>query len=531
MTERAKHNPDVLSCLANLSADEVFTPPKLANQMLDLLPSELWANPEARFLDPMSKSGVFLREIAKRLIQGLAEQIPDLQTRLNHIFTRQLYGIATTELTALLSRRTLYCAKRADDGKLSVCTVFDNGQGNIWFARNTHRWKNGKCQDCGASQEIYEREEMEQHAYGFIHPQAAEWEQIKHMKFDVIIGNPPYQLSDGGAQASASPIYHKFIQQAKALNPHYLVMIVPSRWFAGGKGLDDFRDEMLDDKRLREIHDFPNASDCFSGIEIKGGVNYFLWDRDYQGDCTIYNYENGECISVATRPLREDGMDTLIRRNDAVSVMHKVAATERAAIVAKFADKQFDSEQKRQEAVEAAYAANSFSHLVSSQKPFGFRTFVKGKDKLFPEAVKLYRNGGIGYVARDEIQKNAGWIGKYKVLITMAYGAGETFPHQILNKPFIAEPDSCCSETYLVINPCDSRAECENVISYIQTKLFRFLVMLVKNTQHASQKVYQLVPTQDFTQSWTDEKLYQKYGLTQEEIDFIESMVRPMDAA
>ncbi|WGU67706.1 Eco57I restriction-modification methylase domain-containing protein [Capnocytophaga canimorsus] len=269
------YNPDVLTCLANLSNDEVFTPPDIANQMLDTLPQELFSNPDAKFLDPFSKSGVFLREIAKRLLKGLEPQISDLQERIDHIMHRQLYGIGITELTAYLSRRSLYCSTRAN-GKHSV-THFENENGNIYFKELPHSWdKNGKCTYCGATQKEFgedQREGLSQHAYNFIHND----NPYQDMQFDVIIGNPPYQMSDGGGGmgSSAKPIYHLFIQQAIKLNPHYLCMIVPSRWFAGGKGLDDFRDEMLKDKRIKEIHDYPMASEVFPGVEIKGGYKLF----------------------------------------------------------------------------------------------------------------------------------------------------------------------------------------------------------------------------------------------------------------
>ena len=324
------YNPDVLTCLANLSNDEVFTPPDLVNQMLDMLPAELWTNKEAKFLDPVTKSGVFLREITKRLIKGLEAEIPDLQTRLNHILTKQVYGIAITELTSLLARRSVYCAKRANHAEYSMCTEFEAGekgeQGNIRFERIAHTWTNGKCSYCGASQEVYDRADaLETHAYQFIHCDDPKTLFEDNMKFDVIIGNPPYQLSDGGAQASASPIYHKFIQQAKKLNPRYLSMIVPSRWFSGGKGLDEFRAEMLSDRRIRVLHDYLNAKQCFGeAIKLEGGVCFFLWDRDTQGLCEVNSHSKDKKTSVLTRSLSEDGGDTFIRYNEAISILNKV---------------------------------------------------------------------------------------------------------------------------------------------------------------------------------------------------------------
>jgi site-specific DNA-methyltransferase (adenine-specific) len=493
------YNPDVLSCLANLSNDEVFTPPHLANQILDLLPIEIWSNKDAKFLDPVCKSGVFLREIAKRLMIGLEIEIPDKQIRIDHIYKSQLYGIAITELTSLLSRRSVYCTKTAN-GKYSVCDSFDNEQGNIIYARIPHTWKNGKCEFCGANQEVYDREDaLETYAYPFIHPDITKT-IFKNMKFDVIVGNPPYQLSDGGAQQSASPIYHKFVQQAKKLNPKYLCMIVPARWYAGGKGLDEFRDEMLNDKRIKEIHDFHETSDVFPGLNIRGGVCYFLWDKDYNGDCSITNYNKGE-VSKDKRQLLETEAKIFVRYNKAIGILKKVQQ----------------------------FKEKSFYQFVSTQKPFGLRTFVKGKEGAFNNSIKIYQNGGIGYIDKNAIVQNQHWINEFKLLVPRSSPGSDVYPHQVLGKPIVSEPNSACTETYVVVGPFKSKIICQNVRSYISTSFFRFLVILIKSTQDVPRRVYQFVPVQDFEEPWNDEKLYKKYCITNEEIVFIESMIRPMD--
>lgn len=489
------HNPDVLSCLANLSNDEVFTPPQLANQLLDLLPQELFESKETTFLDPCCKSGVFLREIAKRLIKGLEKEIPDLQQRLNHIFTKQLFGIAITELTALLSRRSIYCSKYAN-GEYSVCSAFKNVEGNVRFQHIRHTWENGHCKYCGANRSEYDREEgLETYAYQFIHNP----KEIKNMKFDVIIGNPPYQLSTGGAQAQATPLYNRFIQQAKKLNPRFLTMIIPSRWFSGGMGLNDFRDEMLHDSRLRIIHDFLDASECFPGVEIKGGVCYFLWNRDNKGLCKIYTHENNEISSISERCLLEENTDIFIRYNKAIPILHKVLSK----------------------------GEKSFAEIVSTQKPFGLPTNYRAEKEEFVGSVKLYTTKEINYMARILVPTHQDWIDKYKIFIPKAVGSGDMKTDKI--KPILGQPNSCCSETYIVIGPFDNKETTENVISYINTRFFHFLLGLRKITQDTLRKVYQFVPLQDFNEPWTDEKLYQKYALTKEEIDFIESMIRPME--
>lgn len=496
------YNPDILTCLASLSNDEVFTPPKIVNEMLDLLPKEIWNNKDAKFLDPVSKTGVFLREIAKRLNKGLEKKIPDKQKRINHIFGNQLFAISITELTSLISRRSAYCSKDAK-GKYSICSNFKNHEGNIRFFNTEHTFKNGRCIYCGASEEVYSRgEELESHAYEFIH--TLKPEEIFKMKFDVIVGNPPYQLSDGGAQASAIPLYHKFVEQAKKLNPRFLTMIIPSRWFAGGKGLDEFRDKMLKDKRIRILHDFWLASECFPGIKLEGGVCYFLWDRDNSGKCKIISHEGNEIVSEMERELLDDkNSDSFIRFNKGISLYNKV-------------------KDKKEE---------SFSRIISSRKPFdlptNFNKFFPSGDK---DSIKMYGNKMVGYLSKDfQINQNKDLIKKWKVFISYAYGMGSSFPSKVINKPFVGEPNSICTETYLLIGPFDKKEIAENVVSYMNTNFFRALVLLKKNTQHGTAKVYSLVPIQDFSKSWTDEELYKKYGLNEEEIAFIEKMIRPMD--
>lgn len=496
MSNSNNYNPDVLNCLANLSSDEVFTPPEMANQILDLLPSDLWTDKNVRFLDPVSKSGVFLREIAKRLISGLENEIPDRLERINHIFTKQLFGIALTELTSLLSRRSLYCSKLAN-GKYSVCEAFETEHGNIIFDRIEHVWERGRCKYCGASVEAYDRgPELETHAYQFIHTDKPE--EIFNMKFDVIVGNPPYQLSDAGNSTGASPIYQLFIEQAKKLHPRYLSMVIPSRWFAGGKGLDKFRDSMLKDRRISCLVDYPIASDVFPGVKVIGGVCYFLWEKAYNGPCQVITRMNG-MEDKLERYL--DQFDIFVRFNKAISILEKVQT------------KKYPS----------------MSEQVSRQKPFGLRTFVKPVES---GDITLYANKAIGKIDKSTISNGLEIIESWKVLISMGYGEGgeaREYPRMIMGKPIVAPPPSACTETYIVVGAYKTDTEAKNLDRYLRTKFVRLLVGLRKNTQHITKDRFSFVPLLPMTKEWTDEKLYTHFGLSENEIDFIESMIRPME--
>ena len=488
-----RHKPDILDCIANLSSDEVFTTPAVANKMLDLLPPEVWTNPELRFLDPGCKSGVFLREAAKRLLKGLELAIPDEVARREHIFRNMLHGIAITELTAQISRRTLYYSKDASS-KQSVVSM-PTADGNIRYQNIAHTVKNGSCVHCGAPEDFArDLKSLESHAYLFIH-EALD----TTMKFDVIIGNPPYQLSTSKDLPNASPIYQKFIERATQMNPEHISMIVPSRWFAGGKGLDEFRTAMREDKRLATLVDCPDASECFPGVEVKGGVCYFHWNNRYAGPCDFQTFRGGKIVSSAHRHL--DEFDFVIRNNAAVSILHKVLAEPQP----------------------------SLEEWMSSQTPYGMHTnFSEFADKPFDGAVRLYARGVVGWVDPRHLTKNKAWTHKHQVLLSTAYGGGETEVHQIIGKPFTVPVNSCCTQTYLVAGRFDSADEANNFVSYLKTKMVRFLIGQLKNTQHVSPEKVSFVPQPDLSVSWTDKILYAKYGLNAAEIDLIEATIKEL---
>lgn len=530
-------NPDVLTSIANLSNDEVFTPPSFANQMLDTIEeawakdnkgSSIWEDKTVTFLDPFTKSGVFLREITRRLSKGLEKEIPDVQERVNHILTKQVFGLAITQLTALLARRSVYCSKFAN-GKHSICTDFDSQEGNIWFERKEHTWVGGKykvitvddhgneiektldgsCKYCRAKQQEYERgPEAESHAYPLIHtedPKAWIKETFgEDMQFDVIVGNPPYQLSDGGFGSSAGPIYDKFIRQAIALEPRFLSMVVPSRWFTGGKGLDRFRDEMLTDRRLRRIVDYVVAGDAFPSVKnLNGGVNYFLWERDSEGDCEVTIVEAGPVFTNPTSRLLDE-FDIFIRREISASIVRTVL------------------EQSER----------FFDTRVSALKPFGLRTNFHGSPtKTEKKDILFHGSGKKTWISLDEVESNADWVDQWKVLIPRASDGNEIYPLPIWDSigPIVSGPGEACSETYLVAYVCDSKDVAQKIAQYMRTKFFRFLVWTRKTTQHNKADLFKFVPDLQPSKPFLDTDLYQKFSLSNEQVEFIERMIRPME--
>lgn len=523
-------NPDVLTSIANLSNDEVFTPPELANKMLDSLASawaetndgaSIWENSSVTFLDPFTKSGVFLREITARLVKGLETQIPDLQTRVNHVLTKQVFGIAITQLTSLLARRSVYCSKWAN-GEHSIGTDFTDSQGNIWFERTEHTWAggttkelradaagntvevtiDGRCIYCRASRAEYDRgDEVESYAYAFIHGASvpSTWNSRigDTMKFDVIIGNPPYQLSSG--DTSDEPIYQLFVEQAMKTEPRFITMVTPSRWFSGGKNLDDYRKRMIADRRLREIWDFPDSKETFPGVEIKGGVSFFLWNRDHEGDCRFSTIQRGVVVSSIERDLREH-KGVIVRDNFAATIIEKV--------------------QVKNEPVLASE--------VSSQTPFGIHTnFSNWKTTKSDGYIRLYKRGlEEAWVDPSYVTAHSEWIPNIKVLISKAYNGGDAVPHQVIGRPVITEANSVCTQTYIVARNCESQTEAENFAEYLKTRFVRFLVRQRKISQDNRPDTFAFVPSLDMSKRWTDEELYNRYNISADEQAYIASQVK-----
>lgn len=458
-----RHIPDILDCLSQLSNDQVPTPPKLANAMLDLLPTEVWSDPTLRWLDPAVKSGVFLREIATRLLLGLAGWESNFEKRRDHIFRNMLYGTSIDEVTGLLARRSLYYSTRAD-GDRSVLR-FESPDGNVPFVRTSHSFRDERCTVCGAPAALERGDDRENYAYSFTHG-TYPTQELKDMKFDVIVGNPPYQIGVDG-NTRTRPVYQQFVLQAIEMQPRHVLMITPSRWFTGGLGLDEFRAAMLADRRLEKMVDNPKLFDCFPGVEIKGGVSYFLWTRSHNGDCEFSVRVNGQIVSTMSRDLRK-GKGVLVRSNDAETIIEKVEAL----------------------------GEQSISHRVSSQKPFGLLSnFSDFRAEQEPGDVRLYkRDRKPAWIDRAQITQGQDLVSPIKVLTPEAGDGHGRVPAIVTGAPFVVEGNSACTQTFLVAGAFESLVDAERYAALLRTRFARFLVHQRKASQHTTSDSYAFVP-------------------------------------
>lgn len=516
-TERVKKIAQLFACFKNPDKETVLTPWRVVNmhmsdclggydfydeaheQMVDeprfvdrgKVTADTFANAGARVLEINSKTGLYPLYVTysifrSRCVACSEEELDDakLQQLWDATVRENVFVICKTKMAKQITRRTLVGYR-----------------------------------DCSVNMHCFDdlinmlKNKPRQFVDRVLKPSYWKQEGMKTMKFDAVVGNPPYQVNDGGGMgSSALPVYNRFVEQAKALAPQYVSMIIPSRWFSGGRGLDEFRDNMLHDDKLSDLFDYWNASDLFPGVEIKGGVCYFLWDQSHKGKCNITSHESKSNTTMSIRPLLETGMTTFIRNNRIISILRKVQAK---------------SEQ-------------SFSKIVSANDPFGYdireqNSYKRVKPKYCLKytigSVPFYYNGwrkeGIGYIPKESIRKGFDLVNAIKILIPKAWGNGN--PKTDWLHPFIAEKESVCTETYLVVGPFENKIGAENALTYMQTRFFHLMVSIMKITQNTMQAAYSLVPMQDFSKPWTDAELYEKYGLTDEEIAFIESMIKPME--
>ena len=508
----ADHVPDVLETISQIAADDVYTPPKIANAVLDLLPAEVWtSHPEYRWLDPGCKSGVFLREAYRRLMIGLSVRYPNAQERRNHILKNMLHAEPTTALNGLMTRRSLYQTTDAtganilDSALERLHVKFENEQGNAPFIETRHRLdKLGKaCVLCKAPASLI-RSRRENFAYSFIH-NIDKQEEMADMKFDVIVGNPPYQIgmedAEGNKVANITPLYNLFVEQAISLEPKYIAMITPSRWFGGGKGLASFRAKMIKDRRLRFITDIPDATEVFPTVEIKGGVSYFLWDRDWSGDCTFSTFQNGRIQASQSLHLAKYG-DVILRDIFGSRIVDKI--------------------------LKSAHYRDGLHNVVSFRDPFGqslTSNFKDFKEEPFPNSIPLIFNNKVGHVSSKQLERNLDWVDKWKVIIPKASDGTSRESATVLGEPIALAPGSACTQSYLVAGTFESKKETANYARYLTTKFCRFLVLQKKMTQNMTGAMFSFVPALDWTKPWDDKTLFELFELTKEEIAYIERIV------
>ena len=529
-TQDKIENFDILETITNVGNDEVFTPMQVCTEMLDSLPKEVWRNPNYRWLNPVTKNGIFEREIAIRLNDGLKDIIPNELTRKKHIIRDMIFSIGETKFTSLVARRTLYyCAyaNRKDDGKYDPVdghslngyaigngTWFDDEEGNIKTPKAEHvfdtKGTDAKCVFCGIRRDskYNDPSQIEHYAYEFIHQKDlkkyianAFFKGDEKMKFDIIIGNPPYQLNDGGANASARPIYQYFIERALELDPSYICMIIPARWYAGGKGLDEFRTKMLNDVHIKKLVDYPNAKECFPNFSISGGVCYFVRDKSYKGGCTFVSMENP---SAPTQSLRKLNRFPVFVRFDLGEQI--IAKVEKAS-------------QK------------SLSTIVNSRNIFGFESKIRGKDKPYENGYSLYSSDGVSYIRKDEIKKNLKLADSFKIMVSKTTAEHANEPgldgkYKILSTTKALNPGEVVTDSYIIVGPFKTIEQTKNALNFLRTKFCRFLISLSTSSINVTKDCFQFVPLMDFSRTWSDAELDQNFDLSKSEVEFINSLIK-----
>ena len=527
-----KNNPfSDLQSLEKLTDSEIITPFEVVKKMVELLPEEVFTNLNNRFIDVSTKSGIYLKYIFFNLLHKLPNiqlsknnnqldyeldedyDFTNLDDKKRFILRYMIYGIATSELSFLTSKRTLYENINENEdseknGKILSKPIFKNWEGNIVYKK--------------LNNEEYWFLETDIETINKELTKNIILKKDKEMKFNVIIGNPPYQKNDGGGKGNNSkPIYNLFIDKSKELKPNYMSFIIPSRWMSGGRGLDNFRKSMLNDKRFKKIIDFKNSLDCFSNVDIKGGICYFLWELKYANKCeyTIKKKEKGKEIIVSNQYRDLNKYDVLIRDNKAINILEKVLNK------IELFNKKRNIVYMNKKVSSQSFYADMNARLFQKELKYNENIYLKGngykvyvnKD-TFPKS-----NNGIGYIEKDLITKtNIGkYINNHKVFIPKTF-------RELKNKPFYGEPNSICSETYIVIDICKNKKEANNLINYFNTDLVSFLIKQKKITHNSSKETYSFIPSLNMKYNWTNEKLYKLFNISNSEIEYMSKSIKDM---
>ena len=338
------------------------------------------------------------------------------------------------------------------------------------------------------------------------------------MQFDVILGNPPYQKRDGGFGASAVPIYQLFVEIAKSLAPRMIAMVIPARWMCGGRGLAEFRMTMLSDKRMKMLFDMADSREAFSGVSVAGGVCFFVWDRDYTGDCEVIEYGSNKIQSQTRRTLLVNGIDVHVRSATTLEILKKISNVEQGPDASSQSIALPDERR--------------FSEHVSAQKPFGLRTNFRGEGKKTADLdLMVIQSEGVGWTERTQIRKNLDLIDKWKIFTSKSsseHGGqpDKTGRRRVISRTGVIPPGTVVTESYVLLGVFDTEEEARNCLSYVATRFFRYLLLASTSGQDLARSTYQFVPVQSYSKAWTDEELYLKYGLTQDEIEHIESKIK-----